>query len=91
MESGVPSLRLNSKFNSYTEFENYLKVYEEENNVQLWKRDARKIEKMQGRAPNKNFNTDLIYAGLKLCCVHGGKKHKSTSSGKYQFFLLYQP
>ena len=64
MESGVPSLRLNSKFNSYTEFENYLKVYEEENNVQLWKRDARKIEKMQGRAPNKNY---LCWTQALLC------------------------
>ena len=67
MESGVFGLSINSKFNSYEEFENSLRIYEEENNIQLWKRDARKIEKMQGRNPNKVFNTALIYAGLKLC------------------------
>ena len=36
---------------------------------------------MKTRAPNKNFNNDLVYGALKLCCVHGGKDHKTSSTG----------
>lgn len=67
MESGVSSLRLNSKFNSYT--------------IIKW-RGAAKIEKMQGQALNIKFCTYLINAGIKVWYVHSEKKnkHKSSSS-----------
>jgi hypothetical protein len=35
---------------------------------------------MKTRALNKNFNNDLVYGALKLCCVHGGRDHKTSSS-----------
>jgi hypothetical protein len=42
------------------------------------KRDSRTIKCMKTRAPNKNFNNDLVYGALKLCCVHGDKDHKTV-------------
>jgi len=87
MASDTHSLSLNSKFKSYSEFENAKKEYEESNNVQLWKRDARKIQNMQNRAPNKTYNKELVYGGIKLCCVHGGKEHKTTSTGMYRIIV----
>ena len=54
-ESGKCIFTKNSTFNSYNDFENAVKNYEKINNVQLWKRDARKIQNMQSKAPNNKI------------------------------------
>ena len=76
-------LSLNRTFNSYHELEIAKKNYESENNVQLWKRDARKIDNMQIKAPNKKYNHELVYQSIKFCCINCGKMHSTSSSGKF--------
>ncbi|VDI04173.1 zinc finger SWIM domain-containing protein 3 [Mytilus galloprovincialis] len=83
MDDTTPKkIELNAQFNSYKEFALVIENYEKEHFVQLWKRDARTIKTMKCRAPNRNINEELVYGQLKLCCVHGGKDHKSASSGQ---------
>jgi hypothetical protein len=78
----IKKLEVNTKFNSYEELKQSLTQFEKDNYIQLWKRDSRTIKCMKTRAPNKNFNNDLVYDALALCCVHGGKDHKTSSTGK---------
>ena len=48
----------------------------------LYKRDSRTIETAIRRAPNRKFKSDIKYADLVYCCIHGGKKFKSEFKGK---------
>ena len=68
-------------FDSYDELKESVTHYQRTNFVQLCKRDARTIEVMKKRAPNKNYQENLMYSCIKYCCIHGGKNHKPSSSG----------
>jgi hypothetical protein len=57
----IKKLEVNTKFNSYEELKQSLTQFEKDNYIQLWKRDSRTIKCMKTRAPNKNFNNDLVY------------------------------
>ena len=70
------------RFMTYAEVEKKIHQYENENFIQFYKRDSRRIEAAQKRAPNKNFNKEIVYSELVYSCIHGGKKFKSESKGK---------
>jgi hypothetical protein len=80
--SSIENLEVNTKFNSYEKLKQSLTQFEKDSYIQLWKHDSRTIKCMKTRPPNKNFYNDLVYGVLKLCCVHGDKDHKTSSTSK---------
>ena len=73
---------MGDRFKTFVEVETKIHQYEKEKFVQFYKRDSRKIEAAQKRAPHKNFKKEIVYAELVYSCKHGGKKFKSESKGK---------
>jgi hypothetical protein len=55
MDGSVKPLELNTTFDSYDELKESVVHYQRTNFVQLYKWDARTIEAMKKRAPNKNY------------------------------------
>ena len=74
-----PMFVVGDKFRSYKELEQKIKFFEENNYVQLWKREARTISGVQKRV-QRYLNPELRYYQLKYCCVHGGKDFKGDRS-----------
>lgn len=72
-----------SEFDSLEEHNKFIKKYEQENYIQLWKIDCRTIKRMQSVCPKKliNYNLELQYYSLNYACSKGGKKFKSKSTG----------
>ena len=75
------SFKVGDKFPSFSSWEEAVKTYEQENFVQLWRRDIRTILAAKKRMPNRIFNEDIKYYELQYCCVKGGRKYKSKSTG----------
>ena len=79
-------LRCGDKFRSYEDLHNAVLAFQQAEFVQLYhrRRDrrSRKTDSSSGRAPRKNFNPDLVYSEIDYACQHGGKKFKTTSTGK---------
>jgi zinc finger SWIM domain-containing protein 3 len=68
------------KFFSYKAVEEKIKLFEESNYVQVWKREARTIKGAQ-KSVVRYLNPELQSYQLKYCCVHGGKDFKSVAKG----------
>ena len=78
------SLNVGDKFQSFALWEEAVKKYELENYVQLWKRDARTIQAAKKRltsTTDRQFNEDLQYYELKYCCIKGGRKYTTRTTG----------
>ena len=78
------SLTVGDKFQSFALWEEAVKKYELENYVQLWRRDARTIQAAKKRlisTTDRQFNEDLQYYELKYCCIKGGRKYTTRTSG----------
>ena len=75
-----PLFTIGDKFQSLEQLEQKIKLFEESNYVQLWKREARTIEGAQKRIA-RYLKPELRYYQLKYCCVHGGKGFKSVGKG----------
>ena len=75
-------------FDSYDELKESVAHYQRTNFVQLYKRDARTIEAMKKRAPNKNYQENRMYSCIKYCCIHGGKNHKPIFILKFKHVFL---
>ncbi|XP_045773103.1 zinc finger SWIM domain-containing protein 3-like [Maniola jurtina] len=71
------------EFSSLEHLEQYIKNYETEHCVQLWKRDSRTLEKMKAVCPLKlkTYNPELKYYSIVYACKKGGRAFKSESSG----------
>ncbi|XP_045774174.1 uncharacterized protein LOC123873373 [Maniola jurtina] len=71
------------EFSSLELLDQYIRNYETENCVQLWKRDSRTIEKMKAVCPLKlkTYNPELKYYSIIYACKKGGRLFKSESSG----------
>ena len=65
MDGSVKPLELNTTFDSYDELKESVAHYQRTNFVQLYKRDARTIEAIKKKAPNKNYQEKLMYS-----CIH---------------------
>ena len=70
MDGSVKPLELNTTFDSYDELKESVAHYQRTNFVQLYKRDARTIEAIKKKAPNKNYLEKLMYSCIKYCCIH---------------------
>jgi zinc finger SWIM domain-containing protein 3 len=69
-------------FASFNELEKVQRAYEQEHFCKLYTRRSRTVESALKRTPNKTFDAKIKFSELEICCIHGGKKFKSTSSGK---------
>ena len=58
------SLSKGDTFATFSEVEEKVNEYEKTKFVQIWKREARKLEAAQKRFPNKVFKPDLVYYEL---------------------------
>ena len=75
-------LRCGDEFRSYKDIYDAVSAFQQATFVQLYRRCSRKIKSASVRAPKKNFNQDLVYSEIDYACQHGGKKYKTTSTGK---------
>ena len=75
-------LVVDAEFSTYEDLEKEIDSYQKEHFVQFYKRDSRTIANALRRAPNREFNKDIKYSELVYCCIQGGKKYKSGSTGK---------
>ena len=75
------SFTVGDKFQSFALWEETVKKYELENHVRLWKRDARSIQAARKRMPNRQLNEDLQYYDLQYCCIKGGRKYTTRTTG----------
>ena len=60
----MASFSKGDKFATFSEAEEKVKEYEKTKFVQMWKRDARKLETAQKRFPNRVFKPELVYYEL---------------------------
>ena len=79
--STMAAFEVGMKFDDFKSLESQVDQFEKENFVKLSKSDCRKIKAAATRYPGREFKEDLVYAELKLCCHHGGKKLVSRSKG----------
>ena len=63
---------------SYDDLKEKMKKYEEENFVNVWIRDSRKIEFARVK---KEYNPAIKFYEIRYACKHGGRKFKSESIG----------
>ena len=78
----VTTFVVGEKFSSYEKLEEKKQLFQENNFIQLWTRDARTIKNAKSRGVKRSLNEQLVYYSIKLACVHGGKDFKCRSSGK---------
>ena len=76
----MEDLKIGKCFNSYQDVDDFIKKYQDENFVVLWKKDCKKIETAQKAQPDRKFEERLVYLNIKFACVHNGRI-KSESTG----------
>ncbi|KAF5303497.1 hypothetical protein FQA39_LY09960 [Lamprigera yunnana] len=74
----IMPLNTNDTFDSYKELQDAVDLYEKENRVQFWKRDAKTITAAKHHALNlyktvQDKELDLKYYYIKYACIHGGQ------------------
>uniref|UniRef100_A0A4W5KP40 Inosine/uridine-preferring nucleoside hydrolase domain-containing protein n=1 Tax=Hucho hucho TaxID=62062 RepID=A0A4W5KP40_9TELE len=77
----MASLTVGSTYSNYTDFNNAVTAFENENFVQFYRRDARTIEKVKRLNPRHHYNPELKYVNIHLTCIHGGRNFLSHSKG----------
>jgi len=76
----MTNLHVGQNFSTFSEFEQYLSRYENENFVKFSKRDSRKIETAVRSGETKvELNPELIYYDIKYNCVRGDAFHAQGS------------
>ena len=78
----MSSFDVGVKYTDFKSLEAEIEQFEKENFVKLSKSDCRKIKAARSKYPSRQFKEELVYAELKLCCHHGGKKLTSRSRGE---------
>ncbi|KAL1516630.1 hypothetical protein ABEB36_000515 [Hypothenemus hampei] len=77
------TLKINDTFNSYKELQDTIDLFEKENRVQFWKRDAKTITSAKYHAPNLYKTVEdklnLRYYYIKYACIHGGQEFRSKN------------
>ncbi|GFO11163.1 inosine-uridine preferring nucleoside hydrolase-like isoform x3 [Plakobranchus ocellatus] len=76
------SVQVGTEFESYEALTAAVRVYEEENFVNLIIRDTRTVEAAAKRNLRKTYNPAIKYSDIAFCCTYGGKQYVSHSTGK---------
>lgn len=76
-------MKVGDKFSSFEEIKQCINDYEQNNFIQLYKRDCRTLETMIKKLPNrlKNVNESLKYYLIVYACNKGGKNFITRSKG----------
>ena len=75
------SFAIGEQFLSYEVLEEKIKRYEQQQCIQLYKRDCRSISSA-ARRTDKVIRPELKYHDITYCCVNGGQKYKAKGVGK---------
>ena len=77
------SLKVGDTFDSFDDVQHKIKEIEDATAVQLYRRDCKTLAASIARYPGRagKAKTELKYYLLNYCCVFGGKKHTSRSTG----------
>lgn len=77
-------LNINDTFSSYKDLQSAINLFEKENRVQFWKRDAKTIASARHHAPNlyniAKDKPEIKYYYIKYSCVHGGQEFRQKKS-----------
>ena len=79
---GNKSLHESATFTTFTDFQRAQSKYEESHFRKLYTRRSRTIKSALKRAPNKQYNSPIKFTEMEIRCIHGGKKFRSTGTGK---------
>ena len=79
--SGNISFAVGDSFHTFEELDKKIRLYEQCNSVQLWKRDTRTIQAAQKRM-SRPLNERIKYYEIVYSCIRGGKRFKSKGIGK---------
>jgi len=74
------TLDIGTKFSTFDDFQTALSAYQSDKGVQYWRRDARTVAAAAKRV-NRPLNGRIQYYELRYCCIHGGQKFTSRSTG----------
>ncbi|KAI0219441.1 hypothetical protein LSAT2_029026 [Lamellibrachia satsuma] len=77
------SLKVGDSFESFLDVQTKIKEIEDETTVQLYRRDCKTLVASMSRYPGRagKAKPELKYYLLDYCCVFGGRRHKSRSTG----------
>ena len=77
------SLKVGDSFESFLDVQTKIKEIEDETAVQLYRRDCKTLVASMSRYPGRagKAKPELKYYLLDYCCVFGGRRHKSRSTG----------
>ena len=75
------SFVLGETFFTFPALEEKLRLYQQQNFVQLWIRDSRTVSAAKKRL-TRNVKDSLRYYEIKYCCIQGGVGFKSRGKGK---------
>ncbi|XP_057331387.1 uncharacterized protein LOC130671482 [Microplitis mediator] len=78
----VSELKVNQRFNTFEELEKKIKNYQGYKNCAFYKRDCVTIEKCRRQGVKRHIEPNLKYYSIRYCCINGGKKFKSMSTGE---------
>ena len=86
------NLHIGQKFEDFAAFESANMRYQNAENVQIYRRDSRSVDKAQLRLKKKlNPKIKYMYYEVKYHCIHGGKKHFSKATwareGRYVVYI----
>ena len=70
------------QFDDFSAFESTISQYQNNENVQFFKRDSHSLEAAKGRVSNQTFNPRIKYYEVTYHCIRGGKNFKPTGTGK---------
>jgi viroplasmin and RNaseH domain-containing protein len=85
MDDDGSALRVGAKYKSFTDLECALKIFQQDNYVQLYRRSSRKLgtgSKYKNMEVAESAADLLIYKELDYSCIHGGENFSSISSGQ---------
>ena len=78
------TLKVGDSFSSFADLERAINHIQHTTAVQLWRRESKTLVSQKKRFPGgraSTANADLRYYLLVYCCVCGGKRFKSRSTG----------
>ena len=75
-------VHIGQQFDDFSAFESAISQYQNNENVQFFKRDSRSLEAAKGRVSNKTFNPRIKYYEVTYHCIRGGKNFKPRGTGK---------
>lgn len=78
----MSELEVIQRFNTFEELKKKIKNYQNYKNCAFYKRDCVTIGKCRKQGVKRHIGQSLKYYSIRYCCINGGKKFKSMSTGE---------